>query len=104
MDVMWRLDKDWKGLRDEVPWVKRPPSEYIIDHVRLTTQPFIEPETREHLLMTLQAVHADRTLLFSSDYPHWDFDSPTRALELVPEDLRARIQWHNAVETFGSRL
>lgn len=104
MDVMWRLDKDWKGLRDEVPWVKRPPSEYIIDHVRLTTQPFIEPETREQLLMTLSAVHADRTLLFSSDYPHWDFDSPTRALELLPAELRTRIQWHNAVETFGSRL
>jgi predicted TIM-barrel fold metal-dependent hydrolase len=104
MDVMWRLDKDWKGLRDEIPWVKRLPSEYIVDHLRLTTQPFIEPESREHLLMTLEAVHAERTLLFSSDYPHWDFDNPVRSLAAVPAEIRARIQWDNAYETYGGRL
>jgi predicted TIM-barrel fold metal-dependent hydrolase len=104
MDVMWRLDKNWKGLRDEIPWVKRLPSEYIVEHVRLTSQPFIEPESREHLLMTLEAVHADRTLLFSSDYPHWDFDNPLRALSAVPDELRRRIQWENAQETYGGRL
>jgi predicted TIM-barrel fold metal-dependent hydrolase len=104
MDVMWRLDKDWKGLRDEIPWVKRLPSEYMISNVRLTTQPFIEPESREHLLMALEAVHAEHTLLFSSDYPHWDFDNPLRSLSAVPEDLRRRIQWENALETYGGRL
>ena len=101
MDVMWRLDKNWKGLRDEIPWVKRRPSEYIVDHVRLTSQPFLEPEKREHLLLTLEAVHAERTLVFSSDYPHWDFDNPMRALASVPDELRRRIQWENAQETYG---
>jgi predicted TIM-barrel fold metal-dependent hydrolase len=104
MDVMWRLDKDWKGLRDEIPWVKRLPSEYIVDHLRLTTQPFIEPESREQLLMTLEAVHAERTLLFSSDYPHWDFDNPIRSLAAVPAEIRGRIQRDNAYETYGGRL
>src|SRR5205085_3805263 len=27
----WRLDKHWERMRDEVPHVKRPPSEYIRD-------------------------------------------------------------------------
>jgi predicted TIM-barrel fold metal-dependent hydrolase len=103
-DVMWRFDKNWAGLRDEVPWVKRPPSEYILDHVRFTTQPFIEPSRREHLEVMLDIVGAERTLLFSSDYPHWDFDDPGRLLRSLPTGLRARVAAESALELFGDRL
>lgn len=103
-DVMWRLDKNWEGLRDEVPWVKRRPSEYIVDHVRFTTQPFLEPPRREHLVALLEMVQAERTMLFSSDYPHWDFDDPRRALNVVPPEMRERIRRLNAIELYGDRL
>lgn len=103
-DVMWRLDKNWEALRDEVPWVKRLPSEYIFDHVRFTTQPFLEPRKREHLHAMLDIVNAERTLLFSSDYPHWDFDDPMRALSMIPEPARSAIRSGNAVELYGDRL
>lgn len=103
-EVMWRLDKDWEALRDEVPWVKRRPSEYILDHVRLTTQPFIEPDSTEHVRAMLDMVHADRTLLFSSDYPHWDFDNPLRCLHALPADTRARVRAQTAIELYGDRL
>lgn len=103
-DVMWRLDKNWQGLRDEVPWVKRPPSEYILDHVRFTTQPFLEPRKPEHLRAMLEIVEAERTLLFSSDYPHWDFDDPLQALHRVPESMRERVRGGNAIELYGDRL
>lgn len=103
-EVMWRFDKDWSALRDEVPWLKRPPSEYIVDHLRFTTQPFIEPKRREHLHAILEIVDAARTLVFSSDYPHWDFDDPTRLLQTLPADIRSRVAADNAVEIFGDRI
>jgi uncharacterized protein len=52
----------------------------------------------------LDMVHGERTLLFSSDYPHWDFDDPMRTLSLVPEPGRSRIRSGNALELYGDRL
>lgn len=103
-DVMWRLDKDWRSLRDELPWLKRPPSEYIVEHLRVTTQPFVEVERRSHLTALLEIIRADQTLLYSSDYPHWDFDHPARALSGVPQETRSRILADNARELYAERL
>ena len=103
-DVLWRLDKNVKGLRDEVPWVRRLPSEYLVDHVRFTTQPLPEPARRHHLHVLCEIVHAERTLMFSSDYPHWDFDDPRHALTALPVGIRQRVRADNACETYGPRL
>jgi predicted TIM-barrel fold metal-dependent hydrolase len=103
-DVMWRLDKNVRGLRDEVPWVRRLPSEYIVDHVRFTSQPLPEPRRRQHLHVLCEIAHAERTLMFSSDYPHWDYDDHRHALTSLPREIRRRVEVENAVETYGARL
>ena len=103
-DVLWRLDKNVKGLRDEVPWLRRLPSEYVFDHVRFTSQPLPEPKRRSHLHTLCEIAQAERTLMFSSDYPHWDFDDPRHALTALPASIRQRVMVDNAVETYGARL
>ena len=104
VDLIWRLDKNWKGLRDEIPWVKRLPSEYLFEHVRFTTQPFPEPDSADHVRSVCDILQGERTLIFSSDYPHWDFDDPYRALDSLPEETRKRICVDNARELYGDRL
>jgi predicted TIM-barrel fold metal-dependent hydrolase len=94
--VLWRLDKNWKGLRSTVPWLKRPPSEVIIDHIRFTSQPVEEPEKPAHFMALMEMIHAEKTLMFSSDYPHWDNDSPEHGLPRLPDDLADRIYYKNA--------
>lgn len=99
--LMWRLDKNWKALRVTAPWLKRPPSEYIVEQVRLSTQPVEEAPRHEHFLQMLDMMQADKTLLFSSDFPHWDNDHPVFALRRVPEPLKSRVMYQNAAELYG---
>jgi len=103
-DMMWRLDAYWKTSRQETPWVRRPPSEYILEQVRFSTQPFIEPRKREQIEQMLEMIQADKTLVFSSDYPHWDTDVPTEIVRDIPERMRERIFVQNALDLFGSRI
>ncbi len=99
--LMWRLDAHWKALRPEVPWVRKPPSEYLRDHVRLTTQPLERPDDDSHLLQVLEMMDAEHLLMFSSDYPHYDFDSPTRAFPRLPPALHEAIFSANARALYG---
>jgi predicted TIM-barrel fold metal-dependent hydrolase len=99
--LLWRLDKNWKALRSSVPWVRKLPSEYVWEHVRLTTQPIEEPEHPRHLEAIFEMIHAEKTVMFSSDYPHWDNDSPTHGLPRLAPELTKRIFHQTAEELYG---
>lgn len=99
--LAWRLDKLWGRLKEETPFLKRLPSEYIHDHVWLTTQPMEEPDPRERLLDTIGWIGWDR-LLFATDYPHWDYDDPSHALPLrISDDNRRAFFLNNALALYG---
>jgi len=97
--LLWRLDADYKALRKETPWLKRLPSEYARDHIRLTTQPLEQPRELRHLWSALEAIDGEHTLLFASDYPHWDFDDPR--LVSLPAGWQERVFGENARELYG---
>lgn len=99
--LSWRLDKHYRTLRDEVPHLKRLPSEYIRDHVWVTTQPIEEPERPDDILSTIEWIGADR-VMFSTDYPHWDQDDPRHAFKVkLPEPMRQAIFRDNALAFYG---
>lgn len=99
--LMWRMDKNYKALRSSVPWLTRLPSEYIRDHIKLTTQPIEEPDDAADLVRLIEMVGAVDMLMFSSDYPHWDFDNPTMSLRAFPREVRQRILAGNAAALYG---
>jgi len=95
--LMWRIDKDWKGLRREVPWNTRTPSEYIRERMRFSLQPLDGAPDPKHMLMLIDQIGSDEVLMFSTDYPHWHFDRPEEAVPAgLPDVLRRKILSENA--------
>lgn len=95
--LMWRLDKEWKGLRFEIPWVKVPPSDLIRQHVRFTLQPMDAPPDPSLLTQTLEQLESEELLLFSTDYPHWHFEDSASALpSALSDSQRRKIMGENA--------
>jgi len=99
--LCWRLDKHYRRLRDEVPHLKKLPSEYVRSNVWVTTQPIEEPERPEDLLATCEWIGWDR-IMFSTDYPHWDQDDPRYAFKVkVPEKEKQMLFRDNALAFYG---
>ena len=97
--LMWRLDREWLSFRTEVPWVTKPPSEYIKEHIRVGSQP-LEAPSQQHLHQTLEMMSAEKMMLFATDYPHWDFDDPNYVMRKLPEHMRKAIAYENARELY----
>jgi predicted TIM-barrel fold metal-dependent hydrolase len=66
-------------MRGEVPALTRPPSDYVREHIWYTTQPIEEPDRAEDLAEIIGWIGWGR-IMFSTDYPHWDFDDPRYAI------------------------
>lgn len=97
---LWKMDKLWKGVRESIPWLDSPPSQYIRENIRFSTQPIEEPEKREHLAQLFDMIHADETVVFSTDYPHWDNDNPKAVLNSISPDTRRKVFTENALELY----
>jgi uncharacterized protein len=55
---------------------------------------------------TFRVINAETQLLYSSDYPHWDFDLPSTIYDLpfVSETAKRNILGGNAVRLFNLKL
>jgi hypothetical protein len=100
--IIWGMDKQYEQLKLESAWVKRWPSEYFHDHIKLSTQPFEESPNARDMMTVMAAVDGMEDILcFSSDYPHLTFDDPTWVARRVPPDWAQRVMYKNACDFYG---
>jgi len=97
---IWRAIKTWRGVRAEVPWVKRSPAAYIRDHVRLTIQPFDAPPDPAVIGQILDEIGSDDMLLYATDWPHWQFDGSQPIPPGFSEALLRKITADNPLATY----
>ncbi len=98
--LLWRFDKNWKALRQTTPWLTRPPSAIVSEHILLTTQPLEEPDNPKHFAAVLDMFDVEHMLMFSCDFPHWDGDTPDFAARPFPAALRSRVLSETARELY----
>lgn len=91
-----RLNMEYKRRRSEAPLLEKPPEEYIRDTCYFTQQPlgeFSDPENRQR---TINIVGAD-SIVFSTDFPHWDFDHPSVLDEMFENDYHSEEERNNVL-------
>ena len=99
--LLWRLDTEYKGLRREIPWVRRLPSEYFADHVWVSSQPLEISPRREQVIELLRSMGLEDKLVYSSDYPHWDADEVDYLSTRLPVEWHRRVFLENACRLYG---
>ncbi len=102
--MMQRLDNEYMMRSSEAAALKRVPSEYMRD-MFFSTQP-MEMTDMAALEQTFRMMKAETQLLYSSDYPHWDFDLPSTIYDLLflSEQGKRNILGGNAMRVFNLKL
>ncbi len=98
---LWRLTKFWRGLRMEIPWVDRAPADIVRSNVRLSLQPVDGPPDAASLNRLFEHLQSDELLLFSTDYPHWQFDGTEAMPDAISPALARRIMVDNPRATYA---
>jgi predicted TIM-barrel fold metal-dependent hydrolase len=98
--IMQRLDAEYMMRPSEAPLLKKLPSEYI-RKMFFSCQP-LERGNMKLTEATFDAIDAENQLLYSSDWPHWDFDLPSSitTLPFLSEQAKRKILGLNAARLF----
>jgi predicted TIM-barrel fold metal-dependent hydrolase len=101
--MAWALDDAVRAFGEELTTgTRRAPSERLREHFWFSTQPIEEPEDPEHLAFAFAALGMEDRILFSTDYPHWDFDAPGQTLpRSLSREVKAKILAGNACRLYG---
>ena len=98
--LMQRLDHTYLMRSSEAPVLKKMPSEYMKE-MYYTCQP-METDHPKALELTFEMINARTQLLYASDWPHYDFDTPSVIWDLpfLDEQAKRNILGLNAKRIF----
>lgn len=97
--LLWRINKEWRGVRAEVPWIDRAPAEIVKERIRFTLHPVDAPDPKI-LLKTIEHMQSEDFLLFSTDYPHAHFDGEDCLPDGLPDALIRKILVDNPLAAY----
>ncbi len=99
--LMTRLDNEYRMRSSECPSLKMLPSEYM-KQMYFSTQPMERPDN-DVMEAVFKAIDAENTLMYASDYPHWDMDLPSVIWDLpfLDEKAKRKILGGNAQRAFN---
>ena len=102
--IMQRLDNEFMMRTSEAPALKKKPSDYMRD-MFFSSQP-MEMIDMGAIEQTFRMIKAESQLLYSSDYPHWDFDLPSTIYDLpfLSKQAKRNILGGNAKRVFNLKL
>jgi predicted TIM-barrel fold metal-dependent hydrolase len=102
--MMQRLDNEYMMRTSEAPALKRRPSDYMRE-MFFASQP-MEITDMAALEQTFRMIGAETQLVYSSDYPHWDFDLPSTIYDLpfLSEQAKRNILGGNAMRLFNMKM
>ena len=94
--MMMRMDKEYKERRRELPFLTDLPSTYV-RQMFFATQPIEEPENMQEMATIISLFGGEKSVMFASDWPHHDFDHPSKVLQIpVSPEAQRNILCGNA--------
>lgn len=99
--LMQRLDNEYMMRSSEAPLLKQLPSEYM-RRMYWSSQPMERTNNHTMLAETFKMLDGENHIVYSSDYPHWDFDVPSVIYDLpfLTEPAKRKILGENALTLF----
>lgn len=97
-----RFDNNYLKRPEEAPHLTRKPSEYAKE-MYFGTQPFESNADPALLEGVFNVMDGANSFMYSSDWPHWDYDRPSMITDLpfLSEEEKADVLGRNAEELFG---
>ena len=99
---LWRIDKEWKGMRREIPWVNRSSIEIVRDNVRLSVAP-LDADSAEEVVPVIKWLGSEDLLMFASDYPHMHDHDLGVLLAAAPETMCEKLMSETARSWYRPR-